>query len=177
MKTRNLTGPTMAALVILLFIQPLYAQHVRTGTNINSKSIPSEILVLQQPDEVGRIRQLLVDGRKNDALVAAEAFLAKIDRVTLRHESTRKYYAWNAYCTVLTSLQRVEEAITACDTAISFESGKWSAVNNRGTAKLVGGLLDEALSDYEAALAMVDEGNSHVRETILHNIALVEQRR
>jgi len=50
-------------------------------------------------------------------------------------------------------------------------------MNNRGTAKYVGGLLDEALTDYQAALSMVDEKNSRVRDTIMHNISLVEGRR
>jgi Flp pilus assembly protein TadD len=162
----------------MLLLQPLHAQPTRTGTNLNSKAISSDVLMLQAPDEVERIRQLLLDGRKNDALIAAEAYIDEVERTAYKqHESNRKYYAWNAYCTVLTSLQRVEDAIAACSTAMGFEPGKWSAVNNRGTAKFVGGRLEAAMSDYQLALRMVSENNNQVRETILHNISLVEERR
>lgn len=159
----------------VLNIHVLRAEPVRTGTNLNSKSIPSQILTLQKPDEVETIRQLLIDGRKNAALTAAEDYLEKINRTTLRHEKSPRYYAWNAYCTVLTSLNRVEEAIAACSTAMAIDPDKWSAVNNRGTAKFVGGMLQSALADYQTAMTMVDEDNRKIRETIEHNIALVQQ--
>lgn len=177
MQITTITRAVSTGIVALLLTQSLQAQPARTGTNLNSKAIPSDVLILQVPDEVKRIRELLKEGRKDTALIVAEAYIDKVDRTTLPHESLRKYYAWNAYCTVLTSLQRVEDAIAACSTAMAFEPGKWSAVNNRGTAKLVGGRYEEAMTDYEAALMLVGEQNSNVRETILHNLSLVEARR
>ena len=159
----------------VLNIHVLQAEPERTGTNVNSKSIPSQILMLQKPDEVETIRQLLMDGRKTAALTAAENYLEKVNRTTLRHEKLPRYYVWNAYCTVLTSLNKVEEAIAACSTAMAIDSDKWSAVNNRGTAKFVGGMLQDALADYRAAMTMVDEDNRKARETIEHNIALAQQ--
>lgn len=161
----------------LLCTQILQAQPARTGTNLNSKAIPSDVLMLHEPDEVATIRQYLNDGRKADALKHAEAYLQEVERVALRHETERQYYAWNAYCTVLTSLQRVEDAIAACSTAMAYEPGKWSAVNNRGTAKFVGGRYEEALVDYQAALRLADQDNVQVRETIQHNINLIQDRR
>jgi tetratricopeptide (TPR) repeat protein len=152
------------------------AQPTRTGTNLNSKSIPSTILMLQAPDEVERMRKLITDGKKNDALIAAENYLEEIERTTLPHQLEKKYYAWNAYCTVLTSLGRVNDAIAACSKAMEFQPGKWSAVNNRGTANFVGSRWQDALSDYRTALTLVGEDNSRVRQTIQHNIRLVEQR-
>jgi tetratricopeptide (TPR) repeat protein len=162
--------------VSTLIINSVQAQQVRTGTNLNSKAIPSQILMLQTPDEVENIRHLLLDGKKNDALKAAEIYLVKVDSRSLRHETLPKYYAWNAYCTVLTSLHRVEEAIAACTTAMEIEPGKWSAVNNRGTAKLIGGRLQDALSDYQTAISMTIETSENVRETIQHNISLAMER-
>jgi len=159
----------------VLNIHALQAEQVRTGTNLNSKSIPSQILMLQKPDEVETIRQVLLDGKKNAALAAAEDYLEKVDKTTLRHEKLPRYYAWNAYCTVLTSLNKVEEAIAACSTAMAIDPDKWSAVNNRGTAKFIGGMLQDALADYQAAMTMVEEDNRNVRETIEHNIALAQQ--
>jgi tetratricopeptide (TPR) repeat protein len=152
------------------------AQPTRTGTNLNSKAMPSTILMLQAPDEVETMRQLLTLGKKNDALIAAENYLDKIKRTTLPHQSKKKYYAWNAYCTVLTSLGRVEEAVAACSIAMEFESEKWSAINNRGTAYFVGHKWLEAMLDYQAALTLVGDDNNSVRETIQHNILLTEQR-
>lgn len=177
MQSRYLKTTIIVLASAALFASSLQAQTRRTGTNLNSKAIPSQVLVLQEPDEVESIRQQLIDGKKNDALMAAEAYIRKVDRTALRHETLEKYYAWNAYCTVLTSLQRVEEAIAACTTAMDYEPGKWSAVNNRGTAKFVGGMLDEALADYQTAMALAGEENNAVRETIQHNISLLEDRR
>jgi|GEM_PF-948773 len=169
--------PTMLAVILALVASTsLNAQPARTGTNLNTKSIPSEVLQLTEPDEVGRIRKLLVDGRKDEALGAARDYIAEVERIALPQEKQRKYYAWNAYCTVLTSHQRVDEAIQACSTAMAFDPSKWSAVNNRGTAKFVGGRFREAMADYQAALSMVDEENARVRETIQHNIALLQER-
>ena len=157
-------------------IHGLQAEPVRTGSQLKSKSITSQVLTLKEPDEVESIRNLLISGKKNEALAAAEVYLEKVDRTALHHERLPRYYAWNAYCTVLTSLQRVDEAIAACSTAMAIDPGKWSAVNNRGTAKFVGGMLRDALADYQIALTLVDEGNTKVLETIEHNIALVGQR-
>jgi len=174
--------PTVPEIVITFVITSLLAsaaiaQPSRTGTNLNAKAIPSEVLMLQQPDEVERIRQLMMVGRKSDARIAAEEYIEKVERNALRQEKQTRYYAWNAYCTVLTSLQRVEDAIAACSTAMALEPGKWSAVNNRGTAKFVGGRWNEALADYNSALGMVDVENEAARDTIEHNIALVRERR
>lgn len=165
-------------LLTALLSSTLSAQPTRTGTNLkNSKTMPSRILALEEPDEVGRIRQFLDEGRTSEALKAAEDYIDEVDRVALKHETERKYYAWNAYCTVLTSLKRLDDAINACTTAMEFEPGKWSAVNNRGTAKLVAGRLDEALQDYEKALSLISETNEPVRNTIQHNISLLETQR
>ena len=123
---------------IVLFNVDVQAQPTRTGTNLNSKAISSSILMLQAPDEVETMRVLLTEGKKNDALIAAEKYLVEIGRTTLPHQSRKKYYAWNAYCTVLTSLGRVDDAIEACSLAMEYEPEKWSAVNNRGTAHFVG---------------------------------------
>jgi tetratricopeptide (TPR) repeat protein len=164
-------------LIGIIFLNTnVQAQPTRTGTNLNSKAMPSTILMLQAPDEVETMRVLLKDGKKNDALIAAEKYLEEIQRTTLPHQSEKKYYAWNAYCTVLTSLGRVDEAIAACSIAMEFEPEKWSAINNRGTAYFVGHMWLEAMLDYQAALTLVDENNNSVRETIQHNISLTEQR-
>jgi tetratricopeptide (TPR) repeat protein len=175
MKTRFITGIFLSLATCLLFVNSSQAQQARTGTHLNSKAQPSEVLLLEVPDEVENIRQMLLSGRKNEALLAAESYIEKVERLSLRHETLPRYYAWNACCTVLTSLQRVEEAIAACSSAMGFEPGKWSALNNRGTAKFVGGRIAEALSDYQAALLMVDESNERVRATIEHNISLAMQ--
>lgn len=173
MKT-SLNLVLLTALAVSAF--GLQAQPSRTGTNLNAKAIPSEVLVLREPDEVERIRRLMQDGRKAAALEAAEAYVAEVEHNALRQETLTRYYAWNAYCTVLTSVHRIDEAIAACSTAMAYEPAKWSAVNNRGTAKLVGGRLQEALADYNAALDMVEQANTAVRSTIEHNIALAHER-
>ena len=154
----------------------LQAQPTRAGTHLNSKSIQSSVLQLVEPDEVGRIRQLMVDGKKSDALIASERYVEEVERTLLPHESLKKYYAYNAYCTVLTSHGRVDEAISACSTAMELEPAKWSAVNNRGTANLVGGRVEDALEDYNSALTLVEDGNASAQDTILHNIMLAEER-
>ena len=77
---------------------------------------------------------------------------------------------------MLTSLQRVEEAIAACSSAMGFEPRKWSALNNRGTAKFVAGRIEEALSDYQAALLwwMKSNGERGTIEQILLHAAIIK---
>jgi tetratricopeptide (TPR) repeat protein len=163
-----LKSTSMMLVSIVLLNVDVQAQPTRTGTNLNSKAISSSTLMLQVPDEVEAMRTLLKEGKKNDALIAAEKYLDKIERTTLLHQSRKKYYAWNAYCTVLTSL-------AACSLAMEYEPEKWSAVNNRGTAHFVGRRWEDALSDYRTALILVS-GNNRDRRTIEHNIMLVEER-
>lgn len=163
-------------MLLLLVWHPAHAQPARTGSNLNSSSTPTQVLMLMPPDEVERIRSLLSENRKDEALMASEDYLQKLARRTLLHETSAFYFGWNANCTVLTSLGRVDEAIAACSTAMDYEPTYWSAVNNRGTAKLVGGFVEQALSDYRAALTLVGEGDSSGRDTILFNIALAEAR-
>ena len=170
-----LKSTSMMLVSIVLLNVDVQAQPTRTGTNLNSKAISSSTLMLQVPDEVEAMRTLLKEGKKNDALIAAEKYLDKIERTTLLHQSRKKYYAWHAYCTVLTSLGRVDDAIAACSLAMEYEPEKWSAVNNRGTAHFVGRRWEDALSDYRTALILVS-GNNRDRRTIEHNIMLVEER-
>ncbi len=163
-------------LCLVLANSALQAQQARTGTNLKSKSMPYTTLHLNEPDEVSRIRELMVQGKKGEALSAAENYIKKVERLLLPGETIQKYYAYNAYCTVLTSHGRIEEAVNSCSAAMEQEPLKWSAVNNRGTAKLVGGEVEEALSDYRTALSLVEDGNASAQDTILHNITLAEGR-
>jgi Flp pilus assembly protein TadD len=48
---------------------------------------------------------------------------------------------------------------------------RWSAINNRGTARYVAGRYAEALADYRLALR-VAPGEPEIVATIEHNIAL-----
>ena len=176
MKTPIAQCLTLLTILALTSVE-LNAQPTRAGTNLNAKSITSTVLQLHGSDEVNRIRQLLVDGRKNDALEAAENYIEEVELTVLPHEKQRQYYAWNAYCTVLISHNRVEDAISACSRAMELQPERWPAVNNRGTAYFVGRMWDEALSDYQTALGLIGEGQDNVRETIEFNIGLLNERR
>ena len=68
MKTRFITDIFLSLATCLLFVNSSQAQQTRTGTHLNSKAQPSESTVLEVPDEVENIRQMLLSGRKNDAL-------------------------------------------------------------------------------------------------------------
>lgn len=167
----------LTGLIFSFYSSFVMAEATRAGSHLESNSIPSYVVQMNTLDEVDRIRQLLTAGENRQALKAALDYIEKVEKITLVHETSRRYYAYNALCSAHTSVGETEAAIAACDTAMSLEPTKWSAVNNRGTANLIAGKLTQALEDYQLALMKAPKGNVAIAETIEHNIHLVEARR
>lgn len=166
----------LTGLFFLLFStgEQALGQSSRTGSLTGADSSPLHVLQLNMPDEVETIRKLLQQGHKQDALRLAEKYITKLENTRSREEKLPRYYAYNALCTVLTSLGRLDEAIERCTEAMGF-ARKWSAANNRGTAKLLAGRYDEALADYELALSLAPLGHEGIIDTIMHNIFLTQE--
>lgn len=150
------------------------AQVNRTGSHLNSNTVTSVIVQLNDPSEVKHIRELLDAGRDEKALEAARTYVEQTN--TALYETLARYYAYNALCTVLTSVGQLTQAIENCTIAMPLAPDKWSAVNNRGTAKLLAGMYTEALEDYRLALSLIPSGEKGVIGNIQHNISLVEER-
>jgi Flp pilus assembly protein TadD len=161
---------------LLLLVWTFEANAQRTGTWLDSKAIPSVVETWVNSDEIDAIRDLLEQGRKTEALAAAEKHVAEVELTSLKNETSPRYYAYNALCTVLTSIGKAQEAVDACTTAMQLEPTRWSAVNNRGTAWLVMNNPATALADYQLALLLAPDGNAGIISTIEHNISLAQQR-
>jgi hypothetical protein len=165
--------------VMLLLLWPIidiHAQTSRTGTYLNSKAMPSVTEHYVGSDEINTIRGLVDAGQNEAALVAVQKHITELEEISLKHETSARYYAYNAMCTVMTSLGRSGEAVTPCTTAMHLEPTRWSAVNNRGTAHLVAGNEAAALEDYARAMQLAPEGSAAIASTIEHNINLARQR-
>ncbi|MCB2108652.1 MAG: tetratricopeptide repeat protein [Rhodobacteraceae bacterium] len=75
--------------------------------------------------------------------------------------------AYNNYCIGLTGLSRYDEALEACNKAISLRPRQWSFYNNRGNIYYFLGQYDRALAEYYKAMTF-----SPGDDVLLQNIAL-----
>ncbi len=136
------------------------------------------VLQLNESSVLDDIQKLLNDGKSEEAVDLARRNLESFDR-TLRvapdERLPARYFALNALCVALTQHGDSDEAIQACSQAISILPQRWSAINNRGTAKYVAGRYGEALSDYRLALRVAPP-EENIVATIEHNIDLTVQR-
>lgn len=175
-----LTPHLLAGLLCLLLTFPLAAQQATqqpqiagTGSRLSGSAIPRQVLQLSPPSEIRAIRKLLAQDNANEAHRLATEYLARVELSRL--DAISHYYAYNALCAVETHRGQLEAALAACNTAIDIFPGVWSALNNRGTVKLLDEDYPGALTDYRQALERVAE-QSGTAEIIRHNIAIAESR-
>ena len=171
---RTLTGASLA----VLLMAPLAAeQPAHTGSHLESRTARPMSLQLNESSEVTEIQRLLSEGETEAAVRRARRY---VDSFKLRlHVSydemmPARYFALNALCVALTQFGDTEGAATACTEAIGMIPDRWSAINNRGTARFVAGRYGEALADYRLALRVAPPERGIV-ETIEHNINLTVQ--
>jgi len=146
-----------------------------TGSRLDSRIPEPAVIPLSEFDEIDKIRILLQEGRGEEAVNAARAHLAYLERLgnQLPRATVHRYFALNALCGALTQTGELEKAIATCTTAIELSPKRWSAVNNRGTAHYVSGNYQAALNDYRRAMELV-ANNEDLAEMIQHNIELTE---
>ncbi len=166
-------------LVLALLLVGEVAAQSRTGTYLpkGTQSGPSNTVLVNPDDDLNYIRQLIESGQKEKALAVAKINLADIENSNQKFEGSRHYDALNALCVAHTGLGQLPDAIAACTRAMGLRSDLWTAPNNRGTAHLLARDFDAAIRDYELALSLVPRRNEAAKETIRHNISLVEARR
>jgi tetratricopeptide (TPR) repeat protein len=150
----------------------------QTGSRVDSDATQIAVLQLQQSSTIDEVQQLLDQGRIADAIKLAREY---VDRSN-SHRSVGEgdvvpeaYFALNALCIALTKNRDYDEAIASCDRAIQIQPRRWSAINNRGTARFAAQQYEAALGDYRLALSVAPEDPA-IRDTIMHNIALAEAR-
>lgn len=164
----------LAGSILLLgcAIGALAQQPARTGTYLDTRALQREIEVFSPADIIERIRSLLAAGDKAQALQLALQHVQEVQGGSSPQDSLRRYYAYNSLCTVYASLGDSAAAISACNSAINAEPGRWSAHNNRGTARLLAGDYAAALADYQAAAQLAPANDAGIQATLEHNIAL-----
>jgi Flp pilus assembly protein TadD len=152
--------------------------HSQTGTRVDSEASNLAVLQLHEPSTVTEVQRLLEQGRTDDAVALAREYVDNVKTQTSVNEGDlvpELYFALNSLCIALTKRQDFDEAVATCGRAIQMRPGRWSAINNRGTAYYAAGAYESALVDYRHALSVAPE-EAGIRDTIAHNIALAEGR-
>jgi len=162
-----------------LAVEIASAQRVHTtGTRTGSTTTARTIIQLGGDSaEAGRVRRLLEDGQVEEAVAAAEAYIASLDNtvyVGAGSAAQERSVAFNALCAALTHTGQTDRALDACNEAVRLMPSRWPAVNNRGTAHYLAQRYDLALVDYRRALELATSRN--VAAMVEHNIGLAEQR-
>ncbi len=147
--------------------------NAQTGSHAGATTSPLTSYWYQASDKIKSIRELLGEGRSADAVKASYAFL-KMIKETRDDDNIKMYFGYNALCAAHTSNKSADDAIEACDKAISILPGRWQAYNNRGTAHYVSGYYKKAAEDYRKALTLGTD-SENIQSLIRHNIDLVEE--
>lgn len=169
LKAFTLTLSLLASVVTL----PAAAQEPLTGTRLRSASgaNPRTSIQFEEPDEVGRIRNLLSQNRNDDALELALGYLEQVEKAGL--DSLNRFFAHNSLCVVYTTRRELEQAELECTRAVEIMPGQWSAWNNRGTARYLAGDMEGAQQDYLQALAVAGDREGVV-QMLRHNLTLLD---
>jgi len=170
--------PLIAATLLAIVALPAAAADRRvdrTGSRVGSDATGRMVIRFSEPNETRRVLALLEQGDTEAALRYAEDYLASLGSASAVNLGgaalPERYFALNALCAVLTRISRLDEAVARCTEAVDLVPSRWTALNNRGSARYLQGDYVGALEDYEAALRFA---RGKVRETVEHNIALTE---
>lgn len=170
----------ISAAVVAMTLQALHAaeRDEQTGSRLDSRTTRPMVLQLNSSSVTDEIQRLLNDGETDEAVALARRNLESFDhtlRVSTREVLPARYFALNALCVALTQQGEADEAADVCSEAITILPDRWSAINNRGTARYVAQRYGEALADYRLALRVAPPDPAIVA-TIEHNINLTIER-
>jgi len=169
---------TVGAGILLICTFPVNKVQAQTGTHIKGAEVtsPQTVIWFSQQSEITEIRLLIEDGKKQEAVAKARAYLERLQGISGREAEVRRHYGLCALCSALTVTGELEEAIESCGKAINLYPKNWQAFNNRGVAHYMSGQYDLALEDYTQAADMV-KGSDPQTELVQHNIDLVQAKK
>jgi len=146
----------------------------QTGTRLDSRGAHPISLQVNETSTIGEIQRLLGAGENEAAVALARQYVESFERtlhVSFREVLPARYFALNALCVALTQSGEGDEAADVCTEAVDMLPHRWTAINNRGTARFVAERYGEALADYRLA-QRVAPPDPAIEATIEHNIAL-----
>jgi tetratricopeptide (TPR) repeat protein len=149
-------------------------QEPQTGTRLDSRGARPVSMQINETSTIAEIQRKLGAGETDEAVALARRYVESFDRtlhVSFEEVLPARYFALNALCVALTQSGEGDEAAEACSEAIAMLPQRWTAINNRGTARFVAERYGEALADYRLALR-VAPADPAIEATIEHNIAL-----
>lgn len=152
------------------------AQTTTTGSRLpgGGGAQPLQIVQLRSGGELRSIRELVADGKAEEARKIALAYVEKVERAALG--ASTRYFAYSALCVVYTNTGELEKAEQECTRAIDILPSQWQALSNRGTARMVAGDYHGALDDFVKAREAVGPDNKDAAAIIVHNAELLRQR-
>ena len=163
MKLHNARTFVLAAATTALVLG--VASHAAAQSRLKDGEPPHQVVWMDKPQEIAKIRKLLQRNKTDKAVEMAEGLLR------LDMPARYRYDALNALCVARTQQGSMEAAMQACSTAIAMMPSRWEALNSRGTVYLLSGNIDDAIADYQRALKAAP-GSAVVE----HNLDLAEQR-
>ena len=169
---------TLGASILMICTFPVNKVQAQTGTHIKGAEVksPQTVIWFSQQTEITEIRLLIQDGKKQEAVAKARAYLERLQGISGRGAEARRYYGLCALCSALTVTGELDEAIESCDEAVTLYPKYWQAFNNRGVAHYMSGQYDLALEDYNQALGIAKDSDPPT-ELIQHNIDLVQAKK
>lgn len=171
---RLLTLGVFIALATLPRLLPAAEDTPQTGTQLDNRTARPMVLQINESSTVSEVQRLLNIGETDAAVALARRHLGSFERtlrISMEEVLPARYFALNALCVALTQQGETQEAADTCTQAIRLLPDRWSAINNRGTARYVAARYGEALSDYRLALRVAPPDPGIVA-TIEHNIEL-----
>ena len=144
-----------------------------TGSRLSGSATPRVVIQFQEPQEIERIRSLVNWGELESALSLSQSYVEYTENAG--SSAVTRYSAYNALCLVHAKMNNYSLAIEVCSTAIDLLPSRWTALNTRGTVKLVIKDYAGALEDFEAALKNAGS-RDEVLGVINHNIDLAKAR-
>lgn len=154
-------------------------QPERTGSRLGAGASDVAVVRFSEPYEVRHVLELIEQGKFDEAVEFAEAYLESLASVVEAGGSSaarQRYYALNAVCIARTKAGKIDAAIEACTEAIDVLPTTWLAINSRGTAYYSSRRFELALNDYRRALEVAPKNDERVIATIEQNIRLTEGR-
>ncbi|HMB74490.1 MAG TPA: tetratricopeptide repeat protein [Gammaproteobacteria bacterium] len=154
-------------------------RQAQTGTHLESRAARPVSLQINESSVVHEVQRLLDAGDSEAAVALARRHVDSFERtqhISFEESMPARYFALNALCVALTGHKQPDAAADACTEAIALVPNRWTAINNRGTARYIARRYGEALSDYRRALRLAPADNEGIVATLEHNIALAVAR-
>lgn len=162
-------------LTILIFVPTV--SNAQTSQSTGRSAGTAQTFNNNEYDTIKRIRDHINKGEYERAESRSVRIIRSEDRNNRSGMSNTGLYkeAYNALCVSLTAQQKIEEAMTACDTSIDLSPTHWESLKTRATLYYMIQDFSKSLTDFELSLEHAPE-NEELANALKQNIAVVQSK-